>query len=305
MFKKQLHKQFHNKITFVGLGNMGFPMAMNLLKAGHSVSGFDSDSSVQNKFQENGGQKHQTLQTALENSDVLITMLPNGKIVKSVFDQSYNHLKKGAALINTSTISPIEQQEIGKEAKAKGFTCADAPVSGGVMGAQNATLSFMIGCDKEHFDKIKSILQPCGKNFFKCGEIGSGQVAKVCNNLCLAITMVGLSESLALGKKLGIDSKILSDIMSVSSARCWSVDTCNPVPGVMENVPASRDYERGFSNDLITKDVLIASDCAKRVGLDLEVTEKVIEHYKALKDLNKGNKDFSIVYQYILNNKKI
>jgi 3-hydroxyisobutyrate dehydrogenase len=231
-------------------------------------------------------------------------MLPNSKIVNEVWEAAAKCSKKGTYFIDSSTISPIETVELANKFKARGFIPADAPVSGGVMGAKNATLSFMIGSEKEHFEKVKEFLSLMGKNFFYCGSNSNGQVAKICNNLCLGITMVGLSESLALGVKLGMDPKVLSEIMSVSSARCWSLDTYNPIPEVMPNVPSSRNYENGFSMELITKDINIALDCAKNVELETDLSKRTLEHYETLKKSN-STKDFSYVYQYILNNKKI
>lgn len=294
-----------NRITFVGLGNMGLPMANNLLKSGIKVAGFDFNQSAVESLQKNGGCKYETLENAIKNSECLITMLPNGNAVKDVWEQTQNYAKKGFYYIDSSTISPIDAQNLAKTTSEKGFVCADAPVSGGVMGATKATLSFMVGSKKENFEKIKSILTPMGKNIFYCGDNSSGQIAKICNNLCLGITMAGLSESLALGVKLGINEKVLSEIMSVSSARCWSLDTYNPIPNVLENVPSSRNYENGFSMELITKDINIALECAKKIDLDLELSNKTQEHYETIKQKGYKTKDFSYIYQYILNNKKI
>jgi 3-hydroxyisobutyrate dehydrogenase len=298
---KTFSKKFaHTNLTFVGLGNMGYSMATNLLKNGYKVAGFDLNKSVTEKFSTEGGEKFDSMETAFKNSDVIMTMLPNSKAVNTIWELSYKTANKGTFLIDSSTISPIDAVNLSKSAKEKGFIPADAPVSGGVMGAQKATLSFMVGSDKEYFDKIKSILQPMGKNFFYCGENSSGQIAKICNNLCLGITMAGLSESLALGVKLGIDPKVLSNVMAVSSSRCWSLDTYNPIPGVMENVPSSRNYENGFSMELMYKDLRIALECLEKVKLDAKLSKITTEKYEKLKkDL--PNKDFSYVYQDILN----
>ena len=298
-------KYNHNRITFVGLGNMGYPMASNLLKSGVKVAGFDFNKSSMEKFQKEGGCNYETLENAIKNSDSLITMLPNAKAVESVWLDTFNYATKGFYLIDSSTISPLDTEILAKKSFEKGFICADAPVSGGVMGAIKGTLSFMIGSEKSEFENIKKILGPMGKFHFYCGTNSSGQIAKVCNNLCLGITMAGLSESLALGVKLGIDSKVLSEIMGVSSGRCWSLDTYNPIPNVMENVPSSREYENGFSLELMTKDINIALECAKKVELNLEISQKTQENYVDLKSKGCKSKDFSYIYQYVLNNKKI
>lgn len=302
IIRKRIHT---SRITFVGLGNMGYNMACNLIKGGVKVAGFDANQTVTEKFiKEVGGEKFSSIEEAAKESDAVLTMLPNSKIVNQVWESAAKSAKKGTYFIDSSTISPIDTVELANKFKSRGFIPADAPVSGGVMGAKNATLSFMIGSDKEHFEKIKSYVSLLGKNFFYCGNNSNGQVAKVCNNLCLGITMVGLSESLALGVKLGMDPKVLSEIMSVSSARCWSLDTYNPIPNVLPNVPSSREYDNGFSMELMSKDINIALDCAKNVNLQTDLSNRTLEHYEALKKKN-SSKDFSYVYQYILNNKKI
>jgi 3-hydroxyisobutyrate dehydrogenase len=303
--KKNFSSTSEASVTFVGLGNMGLPMAQNLIKTGAKVSGFDFNQSNVDTLIKSGGTRYDTFQSAIENSEILITMLPNANAVKNVWDDAAKYAKKNSVFIDSSTISPIDAQNLAKANESNGYICADAPVSGGVMGATKATLSFMIGTKKDNFELIKKILTPMGKNFFYCGENSSGQIAKICNNLCLGITMAGLSESLALGVKLGIDSKVLSEIMGVSSGRCWSLDTYNPIPNVMENVPSSRNYENGFSMELMTKDINIALECAKKIELDLELSNKTQEHYEKIKEKGFKNKDFSFVYQYILNNKKI
>ena len=304
-FMKLAKKNLHNRITFIGLGNMGFPMGQNLIKSGVKVAGFDANNQVTENFRNSGGCNFQTFESAVQESDAIITMLPNAKIVEKVWSDAFNFAKKGTYIIDSSTISPIDAKILAEKAQSKGFICADAPVSGGVMGAQNASLSFMVGTKNEDFEKISKFLTPMGKKVFNCGEHSSGQIAKICNNLCLGITMSGLSESLALGVKLGADPKVLSEIMGVSTARCWSLDTYNPIPGVLETTPSSRDYENGFSMELITKDLNIALDCANKTKLDLDLSKASQKYYETIKNEGKHNKDFSYVFQYILNNKKI
>jgi 3-hydroxyisobutyrate dehydrogenase len=305
MLKLITKKYFSQKVTFVGLGNMGYSMASNLIKGGFRVAGVDESKVIQDKFQADGGEKVSNLQDSVNDSDALITMLPNYKIINTVWEDAYKIAKKGTYFIDCSTTSPVDTKELAKKAKSQGFIPSDSPVTGGVMAAKNANLAFMVGCEKDHFEKVKSFLAPMGKNLFHCGENSFGQVAKISNNLCLAISMIGLSESLALGVKQGIDPKVLSQVMSVGSARCWSLDTYNPIPGVLPNVPSGRDYENGFGMELITKDVKIAFDCAKQAGLDLDLTLRTLEQYSKLNDSGLSKKDFSYVYQYILNNKKL
>lgn len=305
MLYKLCKKFAHNKVSFVGLGNMGLHMARNLLKTGVKVTGFDLNKEATKNFQKEGGEKEESIEDAFKNSDAIITMLPNYRAVSDVWQIAFKNAKKGTLLIDSSTISPYDVTSLSKPAKENGLIPSDAPVSGGVMGAQNATLSFMIGSDKEQFESIRELLKPMGKNFFYCGENSAGQIAKMCNNLCLAITMTGLSESLALGVKLGADPKVLSQVMSVSSARCWSLDTYNPVPGVMPNVPSSRDYENGFAIELMNKDLGIAIDCIKKLSLDTAILSKITkEQFEKLLQAN-TKKDFSYIYQHILNNKNI
>lgn len=178
-------------------------------------------------------------------------------------DGIFKNAKKGTIILDTSTISPIASKEFAAEAKKKELVFIDTPMSGGINGAIAGTLTFMVGCEKEHFDSAKELLVGMGKNVFHCGGPGTGEIAKICNNLILGINMIATSEGLSLGEKLGIDPKILSSILSVSTGRSWCVDTYNPRPGVLENVPASRDYNGGFMVSLIRKDLSIALEAAE------------------------------------------
>lgn len=191
-------------------------------------------------------------------------MLPNTDHVvkaRTESDGIYQNAKKGAVIVDSSTISPIVSKQMGEENKQ--FVIADAPVSGGVPGAEKGTLTFMVGSHKDHYETIKSFLKPMAGNVFYCGSWGAGQTAKICNNLALAIEMIAVSEGLSLGEKLGMDPKVLSDIMSVSTSRCWSIDTYNPRPGMIATTPASRGYTGGFGVSLIKKDLTIVKDVAK------------------------------------------
>jgi len=304
MFLKISKKFKSNKISFIGLGNMGLPMAINLHKAGMEVSGYDLNNDFVEKFKKAGGHSSGDFMTSIKDADCVITMLPSFSATEHVWTNSFITARKGTVFIDTSTFSPLDAKKLGTLAEDNDFIPAISPVSGGVGGATSGTLSFMMGCNKENVETIKKYLSPMGKNFFHCGDYSSGQIVKICNNLCLAVSMVGLSESLALGVKLGVDPKVLSEVMSTSTARCWSLDTYNPVSGVLENVPASRNYDRGYNNDLIKKDLLIAEECAKEVDLEIELGKKVLEYYKTLNDRGLEKKDMGIIYQYILANKK-
>lgn len=293
------------RATFIGLGNMGLHMATNLLKQGkYSVSGFDLNKEQESLLVKNGGDQ-MTLEESLEQSSVVMTMLNTGDIVKKTWRKCFPLVKKGTVFIDSSTISPLDSKEISKEALNLGLIPCDAPVSGGVVGAKNGTLTFIVGSQSQDFESLKTFLLQMGKNVFYCGENSTGQVAKICNNLVLGITTIGVSESVALGVKLGIDPKVLTEIMSVSTAYSWSVNVNNPVPGVFESSASSRNYDNGYNTCLITKDLNIGLDCAKEVGFDLEMTRRALNYYETIENKGHEKKDFSYVYQYILNDKKI
>jgi len=194
-----------------------------------------------------------------------VTSVPNTKDVEELLkgpDGIFKNARKGTTIVDTSTISPIASKEFAAEAKKKEFVFIDSPMSGGITGAQAGTLTFMVGCDKDQFENVKLVLQGMGKNIFHCGGPGTGEIAKICNNLILGISMIATSEGLSLGEKLGMDPKVLSSILSVSTGRNWCVDTYNPRPGVLENVPSSRDYNGGFQVSLIRKDLSLALEAA-------------------------------------------
>ena len=299
-----ISKKFaHEKVCFFGLGNMGLPMALNLQKSGMKVTGFDLNEKLQEEFKNQGGNIAHDMSLSIREADCIITMLPNYLATEMVWTNSFIHAKKRTVFIDNSTISPTDAKEIGNIAKHNDFIAGICPVSGGVNGAKSGNLSFMVGSEKDHFESVKKFLLPMGKNIFHTGDYASGQIVKICNNLCLAISMAGLSESLALGVKLGMDPKILSEVMSASTARSWSLDSYNPVPGILPNAPASRDYDNGYNNELMKKDLLIAEECAKQVGLHTDLGKKVTDYYLALNELGLQKKDFGVIYQYILANK--
>ncbi len=217
-------------------------------------------------------------------------------------DGIFKNAKKGTYIVDTSTISPIASKEFAAEAKKKEFIFVDSPMSGGITGAQAGTLTFMVGCNKEHFEHVKNVLLGMGKNVFHCGGPGTGEIAKICNNLILGINMIALSEGLSLGEKLGIDAKVLSSIISVSTGRSWCVDTYNPRPGVLENVPSSKDYNGGFQVSLIRKDLSIALEAAEEAGASVKFGKYTIDMYRELEKKGFGKKDFGYVYQYIHKN---
>eukprot|EP01016_Furgasonia_blochmanni_P040025 TRINITY_DN5059_c0_g1_i6.p1 TRINITY_DN5059_c0_g1~~TRINITY_DN5059_c0_g1_i6.p1 ORF type:complete len:270 (-),score=74.72 TRINITY_DN5059_c0_g1_i6:216-1025(-) len=247
------------------------------------------------------------LKTITQEAEVVVSMLPNDKIVTEVFEgQIFQNIKKGSLLIDCSTISPMAAEKLHNSAKKYNQNFVDAPVSGGVMAAKNAKLTFMVGtADAGIFAKCKEVLSLMGPNVFQCQKPGGGQVAKACNNMALAIEMLAVSEALSLGNKLGLDPKILSEVMKVSSSRCWSLEVYNPVPGIMPDVPASKNYEPGFASELMLKDLGIAKEAAQSVGAKTEFGFKAQQFYEQLvKEKGMGRKDFAIAYDVIHKSKQ-
>ncbi|OPX55372.1 3-hydroxyisobutyrate dehydrogenase [Oceanospirillum multiglobuliferum] len=253
------------KIAFIGLGNMGGPMAANLVKAGHEVTVFDLVASAVQTLVDAGASSAETAVEAAKGKDFVVSMLPASQHVEGLYiDQSalLDVVDKNTVIIDSSTISPESARRVGAEAAKRGITMVDAPVSGGVGGAKAGTLSFIVGGSAEAFATVKPVLEAMGKNIFHAGDSGAGQVAKICNNMMLAILMAGTAEAIGLGVKNGLDPAVLSDIMSKSSGNNWSLQVYNPYPGVMEGVPSSNNYQGGFMVDLMAKDLGLAFDSA-------------------------------------------
>jgi len=290
------------KVGFMGLGNMGFSMMRNCMSHGYEITAYDVDDKILEKAEELGAKIAPDVKAAATDQDFCLTMLPNTDIVEQTRMGSngiFENAREGAYIIDSSTISPSASRKMAEEGAKLGFKVADAPVSGGVTGAEAGTLTFMVGCKKDHFDGVKDFLISMGSNVFHCGAPGTGQTSKICNNLMLAIQMMAVSEGLALGEKLGIDPAVLSKICSTSTSSCWTLNTYNPRPGILEGVPSSNNYDGGFGVSLIKKDLSIVLDSAAEVNLDLQFGTKAIEFYHELERQGKGNKDFGIVYQYI------
>ncbi len=247
------------KIGFVGLGNMGNPMVRNLLKHGHAVQGYDVVPDLLDRAVAQGVARATSVAACVAGVDVVVTMLPSSPHVRSVYSGESGviaNAKAGTLLIDSSTIDPLTSREVAFDALARGLPMVDAPVSGGTGGAEAGTLTFMVGGEKREFDAARPLLECMGKNIVHCGGSGNGQVAKICNNMMLAIEMIATSEGMTLAAKLGMDPKVFAGIVNTSSGRCWSSDTYNPYPGVLENAPASRGYTGGFGSDLMLKDLL-------------------------------------------------
>lgn len=254
-----------NTIGFIGLGNMGGPMAANLVKAGYKVTGFDLSHQALEVFSSHGGIAVQKVEEVVDQADVVISMLPAGQHVESLYctdSKLLERISTRTVVIDASTIDAGTAKKVAGVAKEKGITFIDAPVSGGVAGAAAGTLTFIVGGHEADLQQVRPVLDVMGSNIFLAGPVGSGQIAKACNNMLLAILMSGTAEALALGAANGLDVKVLSDIMAKSSGRNWVLEVYNPVPGVMENTPASRGYEGGFMTKLMLKDLGLALDNA-------------------------------------------
>jgi len=290
-------------IGFIGLGNMGAPMAHNLLKAGHQLSVFDLNvAAVENLVGAGALPVDSPTAIAQGNAELIITMLPAAAHVKSVYLGANGLIassRAGVMLIDCSTIDPHSAREVAKAAAEHGNPMLDAPVSGGTGGAAAGTLTFMVGGSDADFDRAQPILAAMGKNIVHCGAAGNGQVAKVANNMLLGISMIGVAEAMALGVALGMDAKTLAGVINTSSGRCWSSDTYNPFPGVLDNVPASRGYSGGFGSDLMLKDLGLATEAAKQVRQPVILGALAQQLYQSFSAQGHGGLDFSaIINQY-------
>ncbi|OTG63848.1 3-hydroxyisobutyrate dehydrogenase [Acinetobacter silvestris] len=291
------------KIAFIGLGNMGGCMAQNLLKAGQQVWGYDLSEVALQHFTEGGGIVCSTPQAAAQEADIVITMLPAAKHVRDVYlgeDGVLATLKAGSLCIDCSTIDPQTIKDIAEAGEAKQIVVCDAPVSGGTIGAQAGTLTFMVGASEQTYEATKPVLSLMGKNVVHCGAVGTGQVAKICNNLILGISMTAVAEGMALGVKLGIDPHALAGVINSSSGRCWSSEVCNPWPDICANAPASRDYQDGFATQLMLKDLGLAIEAAGQVKQPVLLGGLVQQLYQQLCLQGHANLDFSsIIQQYL------
>ena len=284
------------KIGFVGLGNMGAPMARNLLKAGHAVTAYDVVRANLDKLVAAGAAAAASARLAAAQAEMVITMLPSSPHVRAVYlgeDGVLAGAPPGATLVDSSTIDPHTARDVAAAAAARGFAMADAPVSGGTGGAEAATLTFMVGAAPPVFETIKPVLAAMGRNIVYCGGAGNGQVAKICNNLLLGISMIGVAEAMNLGASLGIDPKLLAGVINTSSGRCWSSDTYNPYPGVMENVPAARGYTGGFGTDLMLKDLGLANEAARQAKAPVPLGAMAQQLYQLWSSPGAGGQDFS------------
>jgi len=287
-------------IAFIGLGNMGGPMAINLVKAGHQVCVFDLSESAVAQVVAQGASTKKSSIDCVDGAEVIISMLPAGKHVEGVYlsleTGLINHIAKGSIVIDSSTIDATTSRKVAIALAQQGIKFVDAPVSGGVGGAVAGTLSFMVGGSDDEFNQVKPVLDAMGKNIFHAGDHGAGQIAKVCNNMLLSVLMVGTSEALQLGLANGLDAKVLSNIMSKSSGSNWTLDVYNPCPDVMENVPSSNDYQGGFMVDLMAKDLGLAMDTAVDSKSSTPMGALARSLYAMHAASGNGSKDFSSIF---------
>lgn len=288
-------------IAFIGLGNMGGPMALNLCKAGYRLTVFDVMPDAVKKLTDAGASAAADIAATVKDADIVITMLPGNDHVKKVYLESgvLAHAKAGALLIDSSTINADVARDVAAAASQKGFRMIDAPVSGGTAGAAAGTLTFIVGGADADLEAARPLLEKMGKNIFHAGASGAGQMAKICNNMLLAVLMIGTSEALSLGARGGLDPKVLSEIMSKSSGRNWALEVYNPMPGVMDNVPASRGYTGGFGTDLMLKDLGLAMEIAQSAGAQTPLGTHARDLYKAHSDAGHGKLDFSSILKLI------
>lgn len=285
-------------IAFIGLGNMGAPMARNLLKAGHSLNLFDLNQSILAELAALGGHISTSPREAAQGTELVITMLPAAAHVRSVWlgeDGVLAGIGAGVPAVDCSTIDPQTARDVAAAAAKQGVQMADAPVSGGTGGAQAGTLTFMVGAPQALFDTLHPVLEQMGRNIVHCGDVGTGQVAKICNNLLLGISMVGVSEAMALGAALGIDSEVLAGVINSSTGRCWSSEVYNPWPGVVETAPASRGYTGGFGAELMLKDLGLATEAARQAHQPVVMGAVAQQLYQAMSLRGEGGKDFSAI----------
>mmetsp|Transcript_19672 Transcript_19672/g.38298 ORF Transcript_19672/g.38298 Transcript_19672/m.38298 type:complete len:315 (-) Transcript_19672:234-1178(-) len=297
-------------VGFVGLGNMGSRMAANLLRKGCRVVAYDTQQGAMGRLRDAGAQTVESpalvsrVLAEQTESGVLISMLPGNAQVRDAYwladDSILSSVAAGTRLIDCSTIAPAIAREIAAKAEAAGCEFVDAPVSGGVVGAEAATLTFMVGAaTADAVERARPVLELMGQRVLHCGDVGSGQAAKLSNNLVLAVSMIGVAEGMLLGERLGVDKKVLASIFNSSSARCWSSDTYNPCPGVMDNVPAARDYQGGFAVNLMRKDLGLALDAATASETALRAARMALSTYDEAAATGLGDKDFSAVYRLL------
>lgn len=290
------------QIGFIGLGNMGAPMAINLVKAGHDVKVFDLSADALARVKAEGAQVASSAQDAVSHAEVVISMLPASQHVEGLYlgkNGLLASIRAGALIIDSSTIAAASSQKVAQAAVAAGIGFIDAPVSGGTGGAIAGTLTFMVGGSDADLERARPLLEKMGKNIFHAGAVGAGQTAKICNNVLLGILMIGTSEAIALGVANGLDPKVLSEIMRRSSGGNWALEVYNPFPGVQENSAATRGYTGGFGTDLMLKDLGLAQESAMSVKASTPLGGMARQIYAAHSIAGHGPEDFSSVIKML------
>jgi len=290
------------RIGFIGLGNMGLPMAQNLLKAGHQVEGFDVNGAAIDKLVANGGAASETVKVAASRADIVITMLPTGVEVRDVYLGPMGVVESANSstlLIDSSTIDVDTARAVAAAAHTRGLSMVDAPVSGGVSGAKAATLTFMVGGPDAAFIRAKPLLEAIGKTIVHAGGAGNGQAAKICNNMILGISMIAVSEAFLLAERLGLDAQKLFDIASKSSGQCWSMTNYCPVPGPVPASPANRDYQAGFTAAMMLKDLKLAQDAARATDAATPLGAEAASLYGLYVGQGNAMRDFSGIIRFL------
>jgi len=281
------------RIGFIGLGNMGLPMARNLLKAGQTLAAFDVVQAARDSAQAAGIRVVKRAADAVAEAEIVITMLPNGKLVLQVYEEVLKSAAPGTLFIDSSTIDVMSARAAHEAAVSAGCRAVDAPVSGGVGGATAGTLTFMAGGDAAAFAAAEPVLAQMGKKIVHCGPAGAGQAAKICNNMILGISMIGVSEAFVLAEKLGLDAQALYDVASTSSGQCWSLTTYCPVPGPVPASPANNGYKPGFAAALMLKDLALSQEAAVSAGAKTPLGAHAAEIYRRFVEAGSANEDFS------------
>ncbi|MBB5675757.1 3-hydroxyisobutyrate dehydrogenase [Xanthomonas arboricola] len=291
-----------SKIAFIGLGNMGGPMAANLSKAGHQLRVFDLVPAALDSAVAAGAHAASSAHDTLADAEIVISMLPASRHVEALYLGEAGilaQIPEGALVIDCSTIAPASARKLAAEAQARGLVVLDAPVSGGTAGAAAGSLTFIVGGAAQVLERARPVLQAMGKNIFHVGDNGAGQVAKLCNNMALGVIMAATGEALALGVAQGLDPAVLSQMMAVSTGRSWATEVCNPWPGVLPSAPASRGYSGGFGNDLMLKDLGLVAESAVQAGVSIPLGELARNLYAMNSQAGNGALDFSSVIKLV------
>ena len=289
-------------VGFIGVGNMGGPMAINLVRAGHQVKVYDLSPQLMEPVVAAGAAAAASPEEAVAGAEFVVSMLPSGPIVEDLYIHGARLLEaisKTSLVIDCSTIAPDNAVNLATAARQRGIATLDAPVSGGVAGAQAGTLTFIVGGALPDFERARPLLLGMGKNVFHAGDHGAGQIAKICNNMLLAVHMIGTCEALAMGEANGLDPAVLSDIMKASSGNNWSLQVYNPWPDVMEGVPSSNNYRPGFMVDLMLKDLGLACEVAESCALNNRMGKHAMAAYSAHQSDGNGSRDFSSILEWV------